>query len=93
MKTVWLVGTRAWNDITLRCVCLSEKGALDKWNDIRQELITFHEGCIKTATESKCFNDTSERCLEYLQKTDDPQKIDPFDVFHRPIICELEVCE
>lgn len=93
MKTAWVVGTRAWNDIRLRCMCLSEKVALDKWNDLRQERITFHENCIKSATEQKCFNDTSERCLEYLQKIDDPKKMNEFDVFDRPFIYELEVCE
>jgi hypothetical protein len=93
MKTAYVVGDSAWRDITLKYVCLSEKSAIGKWHEQRKELIKYHENCIKVATDSGCYNDTSERCLKYLIQTDDPKKVSEYNPFHIPFIVELEVCE
>lgn len=99
---VWLVGT---NDVESTCVqhvCLSEKTALKRWNELRQELIDVCRSQIDTMRDPnyKCrlgYSGDSraielyEREIKNLSETD-PKKLENYP-HEEPFISEMETEE
>jgi len=89
---VWLVGTNDVEMTHIQHVCLSEKTALKRWNELRQDLIKDCQGQIDYMNEKKETIGIGkyERMIKRLSEID-PKTLDNYPN-EEPFIDEME-CE
>jgi hypothetical protein len=90
---VWLVGTCDVEMTYVQHVCLSEKTALKRWNELRQNLIKEYQGQIDYMNEKKETIGIGkyERMIKRLSETD-PKTLDNYPQ-EEPFITEMETEE
>ncbi|MDD4437649.1 MAG: hypothetical protein PHS04_06415 [Tissierellia bacterium] len=84
---VYLVGSEDCEMTSIRYICLSKKTALNRWEEIKQELIERANDILELYPN----DETELRILKNLQETD-PKKMDNYPQ-EQPFIREMETEE
>jgi len=92
---VWIVGVSDCESNAVRYICSTKEKALQRWEELRQELIQDELDLInrsKEAGESDSYLSVSYRILENLQKYTTPETMNNYPQ-EEPYLCEMELDE
>jgi len=67
-KTVWIVSERGPDTSNIRYVCISESVALQKWNELREEMIEYNRRMVEYILSQGLAPTSCRRHMEELQK-------------------------
>lgn len=95
MTFIWLVGTSDVESNVVRYVCTTKEKALQRWEELRQELIQLELELIERSKEngeSDSYNAISYRILENLRKYTTPEEMDNYPQ-EQPYVHQMELDE
>jgi len=67
-KTVWIVSERGSESLSIRYICATETTALQKWNELREEMIEYNRRMVEYILSRGLAPISCQKHMEELQK-------------------------